>query len=79
MILKKLLNITTQLYMSWHEHNNIKVLDFENFLSRYSSTELIDWKYYFISHMALNPRLSNPFQDWFKEQINSIEFKRKSV
>jgi FkbH-like protein len=59
------------------EHNNIKVLDFENFLSRYSSTELIDWKYYFISQMALNPRLSNPFQDWFKEQINSIELKRK--
>jgi FkbH-like protein len=58
-------------------HNNIKVFDFGNFLSRYSSAELIDWKYYFISQMALNPRLSNPFQDWFKEQIDSIELKRK--
>lgn len=59
------------------KHNNIKVIDFNSFLSQYASSELIDWKYYFISQMALNPRLSNVFQDWFKVQINSIELKRK--
>lgn len=59
------------------KHNNIKVIDFNSFLSQYASSELIDWKYYFISQMALNPRLSNVFQNWFKVQINSIELKRK--
>lgn len=65
------------LYALSNEYSNIKVIDFSDFLSNYSSKDLIDWKYYFISQMALNPRYANSFQIWFKTQIESIELKRK--
>jgi FkbH-like protein len=46
-------------------------------LEQYASEELIDWKYYFISQMALNPRLAGAFREWFAAQIQAIELKRK--
>lgn len=58
-------------------HSNVKVIDFASFTHRYSADDLIDWKYYFISQMAINPRLSKPFQQWFERQIQGIEMKRK--
>jgi FkbH-like protein len=56
---------------------NIKVIDFVRFSEHYAMEELIDWKYYFISQMALNPRLSGAFQEWFSIRIRAIELKRK--
>jgi FkbH-like protein len=38
---------------------------------------LIDWKYYFLSKIQLNPRLSKPFKEWFGEKIDAIMHKRK--
>lgn len=58
-------------------NSDIKIIDFSSFLSKYPSNELIDWKYYFISQMALNPRLFNSFQVWLNVQIRSIELNRK--
>jgi FkbH-like protein len=58
-------------------YGNIKVIDFSRFLVHYASEELIDWKYYFISQMALNPRLAGVFQEWFSVQVQAIELKRK--
>lgn len=58
-------------------NSNVKIIDFSAFLNKYSHNDLIDWKYYFISQMALNPRLSSSFQEWLEVQINSIELKRK--
>jgi FkbH-like protein len=58
-------------------YGNMKVIDFARFLENYASKELIDWKYYFISQMGLNPRLSGTFQEWFSERIRDIEMKRK--
>lgn len=65
------------LYELSKEYSNIKVIEFSDFLSNYSNKDLIDWKYYFISQMALNPRYASAFQIWFKSQIESIELKRK--
>ena len=31
---------------------NVKVLDFSDFTSRYSSEQLVDWRFYFISQMS---------------------------
>lgn len=58
-------------------YSNVKVIDFSGFTSNYSVSELIDWKYYFISQMAINPKLSKSFQVWFESKIKAIEMKRK--
>ncbi len=56
---------------------NVKVFDFSRFISENKNLELVDWKFYFISQMALNPRLAKPFRQWFTSQIAGMEFKRK--
>lgn len=56
---------------------NLKVLDFSRFLLQYPQSEWFDWKYYFISQMAINPKLAIPFQEWFTRQLNALAMKRK--
>lgn len=56
---------------------NIQVVDFGAFLNQYSSSERIDWKFYFLSQMILNPRLAGDFRKWLDEQRRAIALKRK--
>jgi FkbH-like protein len=65
------------LYALASQQENIKVVDFSGFMNTYSLKELIDWKYYFLSQMVLNPRLASDFKEWFASQINAIELRRK--
>ncbi len=58
-------------------HNNIKIIDFQSFLSIFPSSQLIDWKYYYISRTLLNPRLANDFKNWFTPLQCAIQMKRK--
>jgi FkbH-like protein len=58
-------------------HDNIKVLDFAVFIDSFKYEDRFDWRYYFISQMGLNPRLSGAFEQWFEVQIRAIEMKRK--
>ena len=76
-ISKAISSYNNSIYELANSNNNIKIIDFSTFLNRFSINELIDWKYYFISQMALNPRLSNSFQEWLSIQIRSIELNRK--
>ncbi|MCR4847973.1 MAG: hypothetical protein K5920_03860, partial [Bacteroidales bacterium] len=46
-------------------HRNLKIIDIEEFTQRYPVEELMDWKFYFLSQMGMNPRLSAAFQQWF--------------
>ena len=59
------------------EHSNLKVLDIAEFTRQYPLNELIDWKFYFLSQMGLNPRLSNDFKTWFARKLDQIALKRK--
>jgi FkbH-like protein len=59
------------------EHGNVRIIDIASFLNNYRADEWIDWRYYFISQMGLNPRLSGTFGEWFDAQIRAIEMKRK--
>jgi FkbH-like protein len=59
------------------KHSNVKVVDFKEFLNRYSLDELVNWKFYFISQMQLNPKLTADFQKWFKRKEAEIQLKRK--
>ena len=56
---------------------NIKIISINNFYEKYALKDRIDWKYYFLSKMELNPSYLNSFSEWFKNQIKSIELKRK--
>ncbi len=60
-----------------HKYNNVKVLDITEFTRQYNSTELFDWKFYFISQMGLNPKLHKDFKAWFERKLDSIALKRK--
>lgn len=58
-------------------HRNLKVIDVEEFTSRFSEDELMDWKFYFLSQMGMNPHLSVAFQQWFAKKLEQIALKRK--
>jgi FkbH-like protein len=58
-------------------HTNVKVIDFGRFLDGYKLEERLDWRYYFISQMGLNPRMATDFGQWWDAQIRAIEMKRK--
>lgn len=64
-------------YSLAQEKNNVKVIDFEDFTNRYTLTELIDWKFYYLYQMPLNPKLANDFHQWFTKQQDRIALKRK--
>lgn len=59
------------------ERKNIKVVDFGKFLQQYPAIEWIDWKFYFISQMIINPRLKGAFSTWFAEQQRALALQRK--
>ena len=56
---------------------NLKVVDFAAFTSQYPANELMDWKFYFMGQMALNPKLAKDFGHWWTRQLDSIALKRK--
>jgi FkbH-like protein len=67
----------TALYDLASKRDNVKIIDFAPFLDDYKAEEWMDWRYYFISQMGLNPRLSGAFEEWFATQIRAVEMKRK--
>jgi len=58
-------------------HSNIKVVDITEFTRQYPAKELMDWKFYFLSQMGLNPRMANDFKAWFAKKLDQIALKRK--
>ncbi|MDR1503992.1 MAG: HAD-IIIC family phosphatase [Prevotella sp.] len=56
---------------------NIKIIDINNFYFRFSEDQLIDWKFYYLSQIPVNPKLIPEFSQWFKRQLEIIELKRK--
>lgn len=58
-------------------HKNVKVIDITEFTRRYNSVELFDWKFYFLSQMGMNPKLSKDFKLWWEKKLDSISLKRK--
>jgi len=58
-------------------HSNLKIIDFSEFCSRHASSSLIDWRFYYISQMQINPKLINDFTVWLQKKLMAIEGKRK--
>ena len=58
-------------------YRNVRVIDFSEFTGQYPISQLINWKYYFISQTVINPVLAGDFRKWFSQKVASIELKRK--
>lgn len=56
---------------------NLKVIDYSDFTRNYPMADLLDWKFYFISQMGINPKLTKDFQAWWNRKLESIALKRK--
>lgn len=48
-----------------NKNSNVKIVDFAAFCNRYTQTDLVDWKFYFMSQAAISPKLAGPFRKWF--------------
>lgn len=59
------------------ERSNVQVIDFSAFLRQYAAPEWVDWKFYHLSQMILNPRLSGAFSKWFAVQERARALVRK--
>lgn len=65
------------LYSAENSHPNVKVLDVTEFTRNYSAPDLFDWKFYFLSQMGINPKLSKDFLCWWYKKLASITLNRK--
>lgn len=57
--------------------SRVKFIDFREFIERYSSDQWINWKYYMLSQMVINPELANDFKRWWGRKKEIIRGKRK--
>ena len=53
-------------------NSNVRVVDFSDFCSRYAVTDLIDWKFYFLSQAAINPKVALAFRKWSELKKSSF-------
>ena len=65
------------LYQAESEYSHVKVIDLGEFTRQYPAHELMDWKFYLMYQMGLNPKLAKPFKAWFERKMESIAMKRK--
>ena len=72
-----LIEYNSRLYDAARTHPNLKVLDLDEFTRAYPASELIDWKFWFISQMGMNPRLTDDFKQWWNAKLSSIEMRRR--
>ncbi len=56
---------------------NLKVLDYSEFVRNYPVSDFFDWRFYFISQMGINPKLTKDFQTWWNRKLEGIALKRK--
>ncbi|MDR1154064.1 MAG: HAD-IIIC family phosphatase [Bacteroidales bacterium] len=55
----------------------VKLFDFREFILHYPQTMWVDWKYYFLSGMQLNPRLARDFREWFAQKAGAVLLRAK--
>jgi len=58
-------------------NSNVKIIDIRDFYRVFSEDQLIDWKYYFLSQIPVNPKLVSQFIKWFSRRLEILAMKRK--
>jgi FkbH-like protein len=74
---KQIFEFNNYLYKLESNSPNIRIIKIQDFYEKFSIKNRIDWKYYFMSKIEINPAYLNSFYKWFENQIRSIELKRK--
>ena len=59
------------------QYDHVKWVDFSEFVFRYDSETLVDWKYYLMSQTLLNPKLKNDFGLWWRRVEEELALVRK--
>lgn len=57
--------------------SNVKLLDIREFTRQYPVGEVFDWKFWFISQMGINPKVTKPFMAWWSRKLDEIALRRK--
>lgn len=70
-------NYNAEVMRLCESRSHLKLVDVRTFYHNYTHADLIDWKFYFLSQMGLNPRLSTDFKQWYQHQLDAIALKRK--
>jgi FkbH-like protein len=76
-LLQAIEDVNRYTYELAQSHPQIKCIRFSEFLCRYKPEEWMNWRFYFISQMILNPTLAPFFRDWLAERIRQIHTARK--
>lgn len=59
------------------ERPNIRVFDFAAFLDAYARTARIDWRLWFLTRTAVDPRLRHDFRRWFADERAAAAMRRR--
>jgi FkbH-like protein len=70
-------NYNDKIYDFANSNNNIKIVNIHDFYQHFSGDKLVDWKYYYLSQIPINPKLSSDFTVWFSRQLDVVALKRK--
>lgn len=53
------------------------IIDFNDFLSQYKEDDHVNWRFFMMAQIGINPCLVPDFKVWWKRQLDVIEGKRK--
>ena len=76
-VAQAVMDFNRALYDAEAKYQNVKVIDISEFTCQYPTDEIIDWKFFFLSQIPLNPRLKNDFLYWWMRKLDSIALVRK--
>jgi FkbH-like protein len=77
MALKNAVTAYNQKIYAMTKYANVKIIDIEEFYHSFYAEQLVDWKYYFLSQIPINPKLVSQFIEWFSRQLDILAMKRK--
>ncbi|MCB5234113.1 MAG: HAD-IIIC family phosphatase [Candidatus Cloacimonetes bacterium] len=75
--LNRLIIEYNQLCYAAAEKHGFICFDFAEFARGIPSAEFTDWKHYYLSQIALNPKYTKQFTAWFEAQMDALDAKRR--
>ena len=57
--------------------SRVRIIDIDDFFNEFSYSDLIDWRFYYLSKMVVKPQLATQFRKWFYKKLDAINYKRK--
>jgi len=57
--------------------SRVKNINIDDFFNGFSTNDLIDWKFYYMSKMVVKPQIALQFKKWFHKKFDAINYIRK--